>query len=45
MCVEGEIPLDAIQKLLPAVWKMQPQRLSAANDKKGYLPKSVKKHS
>lgn len=45
MCVEREIPLDAIEKLLPAVWKMMPQWPSAANDKKRYLPQSVQRHS
>ena len=41
--MQGEIPLDPTQKLLPAEWKMQPQRPLAAYDKGRYLifPQSV----
>lgn len=41
MCLEEEIPLDAIQKTLPAVWKMKPQLPSAGNDKKKKIPVSI----
>jgi len=45
MC--GETFPEILHKRLPAEWKMQPRRPSAANDKGRYLisPQSGKKHS